>query len=557
MRSLTELTFRSYKEAQNLWLLARPPRVRGALPDAPLARMPVEFQPDPEEIRDLARQIRAHRIPLLGTTVELAPEIRWRRDPWSGVETGTPYLRCIPYLDAKRAGDHKLIWELNRHQHLVVLAQAGDEESWKECVGQLESWLDQNPFQRGINWASALEVAFRALSWTRIYHLAGGRMEPRFRRRFIDALYRHALHIFTNLSIYFSPNTHLLGEAVVIHALGVLFPGFPIASALEQVGRDVVAAQTDRQVRADGSHFEQSSYYHVYALDMLLFHAQLVAPAPAHREKLARMADFLDALLGPDRVLPFFGDDDGGRWFHPFGPREQFGRATLDAANVYLGRTNLAAGSKMFPDAGLAIMRAGDRQIVFDAGPFGAGGAGHSHSDTLSLVVRAGGKPVLIDPGTYTYTGDPQMRDWFRGSAAHNTVQIDGLPQGETAGPFRWKTKPAVRCVEWSPAPARDVAEAECAYMGFVHRRRVVFEKPDRVLVSDTMMGPAGEHDLLQSWHLGSAEARDRIQIEGGELGEAWRSGAFGEKHLGPVLTVRKRTALPCRMNATIQLGGP
>ncbi len=288
---------------------------------------------------------------------------------------------------------------------------------------------------------------------------------------------------------------------------------------------------------------------------MFLFHARLTEVSPAYREKLSRTADYLDALLGPERVLPFLGDDDGGRWFHPYGSRERFGRATLDAANAYLGRGNPAPESKLFPDSGLAVMRAGDRQIILDAGPFGAGGAGHSHSDTLSLVVRAGGRPILIDPGTYAYTRDARMRDWFRSSAAHNTVQIDGLNQGETAGPFRWKTVPSVRWIEWTTTPQQDAAEAECSYAGFIHRRRVVFEKPHRVLVSDTILGPAGEHELLQSWHLGSAEARDRLQVDGGELGEAWRSGAFGEKHAGPVVTVRRRSVLPYRLNATIQLG--
>jgi len=560
MRSLTELAFRLNQEAANLFLLARPPRLGSRLPDSPLARMPVEFQPDPDEIRDLASEIRAHRIPLLGMTIDFGPEIRWRRDPLTGVETGTEYFRRIPYLDAKVAGDHKLIWELNRHEHLAILARAGDDDSWKECVGQLEGWLDQNPFQRGINWASALEVAFRALAWTRIYHLAGTRMEPAFRRRFLEALNQHALHIANNLSFYFSPNTHLLGEAVVLHAIGVLFPEFSGASKFEKTGRDVVAKQMDRQVHNDGSYFEQSSYYHVYALDMFLFHAQLVEPSPAHREKLSRMADFLaallgDAILGPDRLLPFLGDDDGGRWFHPYGPRDQFARATLDAANAYLGRPNLPADTSiLFPDAGIAVMRASGRQIIFDAGPFGGAGAGHSHSDTLSLVIRASGESVLIDPGTYTYTGDPQMRDWFRSSAAHNTIQIDGLNQGEIANPFRWKTKPGTRVIEWSTTPECDIAEAECSYAGFVHRRRVVFEKPNRVLVSDTILGPPGEHDVLQSWHLGSINARARVQVEGAELGEGWRSSAFGEKHLGPVLTVRKRTALPCRLAAAIHL---
>src|SRR5262249_29462793 len=126
-------------------------------------------------------------------------------------------------------------------------------------------------------------------------------------------------------------NTHLLGEAVALHALGSLFPDFPQARKWKREGGDLVRAQMKAQVHADGSHFEQSSYYHVYALDMFLFSA-VIEPMPAnYLASLARMAEYLDALLGPQRRLPFFGDDDGGRLFHPYGARDQFGCASLEA----------------------------------------------------------------------------------------------------------------------------------------------------------------------------------------------------------------------------------
>ncbi len=142
-------------------------------------------------------------------------------------ETDLAYFRRIPYLDAARAGDHKSIWELNRHQHQVLLAQAylltGRDEFPDEIERQLESWFRANPFPRGINWASALEVAFRALSWMWIDHLAGARLTAETRQRLREGLYRHGLHLDANLSVYFSPNTHLLGEAVALHALGLMF----------------------------------------------------------------------------------------------------------------------------------------------------------------------------------------------------------------------------------------------------------------------------------------------------------------------------------------------
>ena len=60
----------------------------------------------------------------------------------------------------------------------------------------------------------------------------------------------------------------------------------------------------DRQVRGDGSHFEQSAYYHVYALDFFLLYRVLANPGAAYDAKLVRMAEYLDALLGNSGVLP-------------------------------------------------------------------------------------------------------------------------------------------------------------------------------------------------------------------------------------------------------------
>ena len=90
--------------------------------------------------------------------------------------------------------------------------------------------------------------------------------------------------------------------------------------------------------------------------------------------------------------------------------------------------------SVFFPDSGVAVMTAGAAHIVMDAGPFGTGGAGHSHADTLSLVVRRESEDILLDPGTYTYISDPAWRNAFRGSAAHNTIAC----QRPGPGHSRW-----------------------------------------------------------------------------------------------------------------------
>lgn len=592
--TLREIAFRLRQELTNSYLYARPPRVRLdpkvtprlALPQAAPVAEALQQTLFAREVIALAVEVRRHRFPIFGRTIDTGPEIPWRRDHLSGIETGLGYFRRIPYLNAARAGDHKIIWELNRHQHLVILAQAylftGDAANLDQIREQLESWFTANPYHRGINWASALEVAFRALSWMWVFHLAGEKMPPEFRAKWLGQLYLHGRHLEHNLSYYFSPNTHLLGEALALHALGLFFSGLPKAGHWEQLGSQVMREQMERQVQADGSHFEQSTYYHVYALDMFLLHAILAKPDRPYMDKLERMAEYLHALLGSDRTLPFIGDDDGGRLFHPYGRRDRFGRATMATASILLDRPDwlidsedlcpqaawwLGAGalqrnpgegkwtSRLFPDAGVAVMTSGSTHAIVDAGPFGPWGAGHSHSDTLSLIVRSGSDEILIDPGTYTYVAEQKWRDWFRGTGAHNTVRVDGLDQAAAIGPFRWMNLPEVSILSWRTNAERDALEAECRFSGFTHRRRVEFQKPDVILIVDEIDGPPGEHDVEQLWHLGSLEARARLVLpEGDELIESWRSEVFGEKHPAPLVRVHRRCRLPIRLEARIQI---
>ncbi len=613
MRSVREITFRLAQEAGNLEMRLRTPRAR-ADADAPLRGLPapagvagvLRGTPYADRVISLAEQIRAHRFPLLGLTIDAGPHIRWRRDPASGIETPPRYFRLIPYLDAARAGDHKLIWELNRHQHWVLLAQAhllgGRREFLEEIRAEWESWTDQNPFLCGINWTSALEVAFRALSWMWVYHLAGDSMDADFSRRFLAGLYLHGRYIERNLSIYFSPNTHLLGEAVALHALGTLFPALPGSRRWAGTGLRVVREQLDAQVREDGSHFEQSSYYHVYALDMFLFHAIVASAVNEYRGKLERMAAYLSALLGPARRLPFLGDDDGGRFFHPYGERALFGRATLATAAAllrkctfgaatedaceqsawWLGPRGIAASapaapeSRLYPGAGIAVMTAGDSHVLVDAGGFGPGSGGHSHSDTLSIVARRGGADVLIDPGTYTYVGDPAWRDRFRGSAAHNTIRVDGCDQAAAAGPFRWTDPPRAEIRRWSSTPAQDFLDAAVRYGEIEHSRFVLFLKPDLLFVVDRVAGPPGSHRVEGFWHTGGSvralgptefaigecavlvlASPEGVSIsEGGEYG--WRSSALGVKEPAPLIRQTRTAGLPLWSAAILEFGcGP
>lgn len=614
MRSWAEFSFRVRQEGANLRVFAFPPRIRNTaeapagLPDGGAVARRLRGTAFAAGVERVADSILRHEFPIFGTIVKTGPEIDWRRDYVHGVSSESRYFRRVPYLDFGRVGDHKLVWELNRHQHMVLMAQAylltGRSEFTAEIGRQLESWYLQNPWLRGINWASALEVAFRALSWLWVDHLAGAELPPDRRARLREGLYRHGCYLNNNLSHYFSPNTHLLGEAVALHALGAAYPQWPAAERWRRTGAALLEEQVRRQVRGDGSHFEQSVYYHVYTLDFFLLHLALVRAggrdvSAEYVDRVGLMAGFLDALMGDAGAVPLIGDDDGGRVFHPFGARERFGRATLATAAIVLNRDDLgyaesdlseqalwwlgadvragsrqaaarARSSRLFDGAGVAVMGCAGRQVVVDVGPFGEGSGGHSHSDTLSMVIREGREEILIDPGTYTYLADPAWRNLFRGSAAHNTIRVDGRDQADPAGPFRWTNKPNVKLLSWSSTDTEDQVTAECRQGALVHRRSVQYCKPGRLVVVDVVEGPVGEHLVEQFWHPG--ETMTRVGESSFRIGpkvvlftdpaakvrmqDGWRSTVLGEKTPAPVLCASLRRSLPVRLVSVVDFEG-
>jgi hypothetical protein len=99
--------------------------------------------------------------------------VDWHFDPVHNRRAPRWFWADVPYLDPA-IGDHKIIWELNRHQHWLPLGRAfwltGDRRYATAIVKQLSSWLEENPPLRGINWASMLEIGFRTISWTWALH---------------------------------------------------------------------------------------------------------------------------------------------------------------------------------------------------------------------------------------------------------------------------------------------------------------------------------------------------------------------------------------------------
>jgi Heparinase II/III-like protein/Heparinase II/III N-terminus len=505
----------------------------------------------PTEVNNIlseADQICRHRFRLLGyIDLDFGTEIDWHLDAVHNKRSPRKPWHKIDFLNFAEVGDHKVIWELSRHQHFVTLAKAWllthDDRYAKELISQWYAWQRANLYPMGINWVSSLEVAFRSLAWIWVSQLIVGC--PEFNREFNTNLLRglalNGRYIERYLSTYFSPNTHLLGEAVALFFIGVLCPQIPAASRWRKKGWEILLQEAGRQVHPDGVYFEQSLYYHVYALDLFL-HARLLASrnginVPASFDEVIQRMLVVVQVLSQSGPPHGFGDDDGGRVFDPrrnraehmpdplgigaiFFQNEQLrvvAPLTEEAiwlfgeqATSFLGHSSAVVPmrSQCFPHGGIYVSAepGNCQQIVIDAGPVGAMRGGHGHADALSLKYSAHGRPFLIDSGTFCYMSSGNERNAFRGSGAHNTLRVDKLDQAMPDGPFAWKDLPLVRAESWITGETFTLfSGSHTGYLRLrdpvLHRRFVVHLYKSFWMVRDIADGNA-PHILETFWHL-------------------------------------------------------
>jgi len=498
-----------------------------------------------------AERVCRHRFDLLGyENLDYGDDIDWHCDVVHDKRAPRKPWFQVKYLDFEEVGDSKITWELNRHQHFVTLAKAygltGDEKFVREIFAQWTHWHKANPYPIGINWASSLEVGFRSLSWIWTFFLLQEcpLFTTELRRQWLGRLNLSGRHIETYLSTYFSPNTHLLGEALALFFLGTLFPSLRSASRWQRRGRDILEREAAKQVRPDGFYFEQSTYYHVYAADIFL-HARIVAAlngipfSQAFDQILQRMLDAL-LLLGRAGIPPKLGDDDGGRLFDPRrnraeylldplatgavlyqrgdfkfaagGPREETlwllgaqGLVQFDALPI----AEPSADSTALLSSGIYLMAdvTSGQQLSIEAGPLGSGSGGHAHAAALSINLVRKGETLLLDSGTFEYVGDSGERARLRGTGAHNTLQIDGRDQADSAGPFSWTSSPRVDVEQWITGHQFDLFQG--SHNGYsrlsppvIHRRWVFHRNEKFWLVRDLAQGE-GSHQLDIAWHMG------------------------------------------------------
>lgn len=469
-----------------------------------------------------------------------------------------------------------------RHQGVLRLAQAyalgGNERHAVECLAAIEEW----------NSADAPDGGFRLLAWC--WSLVLLRQSPSLTawrmRATADVIRQQAVSLSARDPQWSTPATTLIVNALAMFYVGTLFPEFSESRRWRDLAARILVAECERQVHADGVHFEQSTCFQFYAVDVYLHFLLLAARNRVEvpslvGERLQRMLEFVLAIRTPGGTVPSIGDSDGGSLLPLTTRLVSDPRGRFAVAAALFGRADFAwaaggaapeiawlmgtsgmrafdelqpsapaaSASRAFPSGGYAVMRSGwdgsAHHMLVDAGPIGCPVSGaHGHADLLSIQCSIFGEPVIVDPGTHCY-GDSRWRDFFRSTAAHSTILIDRDSQAEPAGAFGWHRRPRVRLREWHSTADVDFLDAEhdgyaALAQPVTHRRRVIFIKPSYWIVVDDLSG-SGRHDV---------ELRFQLACDKVTLGpHPWARVETAQRHclwISPFPSAPAQPALKC-----------
>lgn len=477
--------------------------------------------------------------------VSLPQPVDWHRDPFTGQRWPDAPSHRINHRVA--SGDAKWIWELNRLQHLPCLAQAwlftGDERYSRSAFQHLDTWIEQNPFGRGIAWRGAFEAGLRSISIA--VALQGLRdapdLTPARYERVVGVLAESAHRCWTERSLFSSANNHLVGEMAGLAVVALMIPELRSAPNWERQAVASLSTEAGKQILPDGVGSEQSIGYQMATVELLHLVAAMryerdgQAPG-AITEAVRRSSRFLAELVGDHDPDPRYGDND-----HEFavrlGPepvrtiRDHLGVVSALGWGVDVPASQPATLSELWyrsmaestaqrhapgaadpvpresfyaRDGGLVVLRHGGRRTTMDVGSLGyLSIAAHGHADALAVTVSQDGMDIIGDPGTGSYYQHPDWREMMRGTRAHATVCVDGENQSTVGGPFLWTqhAKVRVRGVKL----AEGVVDAE--HDGYhrlpgrvTHRRWLVAPPGERSqLVVDLITG-GGNHEVRSCW---------------------------------------------------------
>ena len=503
---------------------------------------------------ELVKNILSHRYDIFGIVKDFGKPINWHLNPKTGNQWPLKFWGDINYRNGKGIGGIKFAWELNRFHHFPKLAIAytltKDKRYKEEIFNQLQSWLEANPYPKGINWISGIELGIRIVNIVyTLKFLSDDPLTADQQRLTSHFILVHGSHLYRYPSKYSSCANHAIAEALGLFTAGICFPHIDESNKWKKFGQEVLEREVTRQIYPDGSNYEHSTSYLQFVLDHFLIYYLLCKEygepcGQQVRNRLKASFEFISHIIDKNGNYPTIGDDDDGYllklWFGKHNnfisllnkgavlfdkPEWILENAEFDQKTLFL----LGASSKLkwdelkerqkplssnilyFKKAGIAVIRDKrnpDILFVGNSGPLGLKPlAGHGHADALSFWLSVNGKPIFVDPGTYLYHSGGKWRDYFRSTSAHNTIRIDHIDQATIISDFMFDNfynihNPSLEengnKVSWSAGHDGYMRLKDPVF----HKREVIYVKNERRLIINDYIECSKTHLIESFFHL-------------------------------------------------------
>lgn len=437
-----------------------------------------------DDVDGPARLVTEHRFPLLSSTCPPleAGKLPWHTDwrfghrwepaPFRSYDFYSPRNRPQPW-------DVRFVWELNRLGWLLPLAQAvavgrdPDGSARAALMATISSWVEANPLARSASW-QPMEASMRVINLCSIIGLldAGGALGTDEAGLLLPLVAEHGAFVWRTREYTDVRGNHYAANVVALLLAGLaLGEGSPSGERWAAFGQEALRDEVVSQLLTDGMDIEGSLPYHqlvvhLFLLGVLALERSGRAVSPAADDRLHAGARYLAAAVRADSALPAVGDDDGAsavdldagrrppwrsllaiaalRWDDPccLAPGVELTPSAVLATGMGALQQWPALGpapavARYHPRGGAVAARRGGTSFWMDVGDVGLRGrGGHGHNDLGTFELAVAGVPLVVDRGSYLYTGDLAARDLFRGTASHSVAVVDGEEMAPLLGPW-------------------------------------------------------------------------------------------------------------------------
>ena len=441
--------------------------------------------------------------------------------------------------------DYRLVcFRLNSFRFLLTLSDAYKISGKKEYIDYGFSLID--------DWISRCCDNISGDKWNpyvigeRLTHWIGfcSQYSNEDIKLYAEKIYQNTVQLSKTIEYQIDGN-HLLSEGKALMLSGIFLKD----DEIYRKGKRILISEFDRQFLSDGGNYERSISYHIEALQQyfeasMLMHNIGDKDFKAFRVKLIKPYVFLNSMFGADRSIPLVNDS---AYDYPFDAAD-----FLNTAGILFGASvpNARAGSyskrwrsvendhidicwnddSFHKSTGFLMekYRVNDEEysFFFDVGEVGANNIpAHVHADSLNVLWSAKGKPVFVDSGVYTYKPG-EDRNACRGTAAHNTIEIDNTNSSEIWSAFRVGKR--ARTVVKSYVNTEDYLEISACHDGYnkmlkkpvTHTRRVSLNKDTGEICIDDLLDGRGVHKGILRFHVSpdcnvEKVNRDTVLIDG------------------------------------------